>query len=992
MVTTDKPKQKVPSEQEFLLALKTLINKIYQDGVEEFLDWDIQGESIIGTFRDGTKVFDFTLDESGLDYGPSGKGAKQVMDSVLSNYPFLEGENEAYIKTFLESFRKDNKKNCTSPTAYSCGNSCINNKKRCQIKGNSIAAPEQIKSVVEAGKQVKESGGKGTARQQVSPFSGAMGKAGAIAAGAALLGVPVASFVAIRNNYRKGYEESKNQAIEMARTIDVPDLSDEKTHITFATGGFAEDGKGGERLSKSLQELGLTNHHITAIGNEEFNIIDPGEVSNRPNDKDIGIAELVLRANRTFFRTSVIQGRNPVAVKIAAQGIAYKQKYPDRQINLIGHSAGGLSSREAAEILELAGIKVKMVAIGSPWLGMTEPTENNITFASNKDYVIQSSGYSVMNGAWVNGVKGHQIKAYFEDEEFKTLLKNHLDDQTTRKDSNSKNLKNQQQFILLLRTILERSYSDGITRFVDIEISDNGDVSGLFRDGNKLIDFNITDNNITTKLSKQRKDSYHEIRYLRWDAGKRRVKKSQCGSGLSCGNTCISSNKVCRIGSNKLASPQELSQLKKLASQVKTPGGAAPAEDPLDKMTIRELKKEAKDRDIYMYSRMTSEQLKSAIRVYDQDGPQQDRVRKGLEKKKIERETYEKTKIGSYSKSWKQFEKIVKVAGLKSDVAITALTIAMIGTTYKVYNDMRSHYRDGLKESAETATARAEKINVPIVRRSNITFTVGGFKSDGSTGEEIKKQLQEADDWYKKSHEIISFDSDDFDVPPSPIPKKNADGTYNIAYLGYMATQGFGASLRNFYKQRNEGSVELASQIYAYANAVRKKDGKIVPINRDKPINIVAHGAGGLTAREAIDIIASMPNGREVLRRINLISMGTPDFGFTEKTLDREMTITGNGDPWSLFPTRKEKRIPSVSGHEIEDYMKNDNAIEQISRFLGKGRTSTYYEEQRLRKEKAEARREKRRNSRPRRGNPQENTEGRSDSYKQGYLLALSNR
>lgn len=995
--TPAKPAAPAISEQDFLLALKQKIDLVYQDGIDRILNWDIDGDTIVGMFQDGAKAFNFTLSaEDGLDYGPSQKGVQQVMDSLMLDYPFLQDKPRGYAYSYLLSLRQDKavQKKCTSPTAYSCGDSCINNKKRCRVKGASIASPQELRSLIEAGKKVKSGGGASQVKNntpQIPPMAGALGKAGAIAAGAALLGVPVATYVAFRTNYRDGFKESANQAKMMAAGAEVPDLEKDKTNITFTVGGFAGDAKGGERIKAELEkaDMGLGNHHIQEISNEGFDVRTAEEESlgiDRSEASGNGVgAEFPVRALRTFMRSAIQQGRNPVAVKVASQAYAYHQKYPDKPISLVGHSAGGITVREAAEILEQMGVKnVKTVAIGSPHFGLTEATQDNLTIATKQDPILQATGHSVMNGAWFDSVKGHQIKDYFGDDTVREFLKLHLNPAEPREDADP--TQEQQQFIALLRQMLERSYTDGIDRFLSLDISKTGDISGVFRDGNKYVQFTWNASRTTTKLIKSpRRDSAQEERYARWDTPRRQIRERQCEIGLSCGGSCIESTKTCRIGTTNLARPGEVQKLKALAIKVRQPDGVSSPKDPLDELDIRSLKREAQKRGVNRYSYMTKEELKGAIRTVEQSPSQEERLRRTLERRKVEKEAIENTKPGAYAKTWNQLQKILKVAGVRPDLAIGAIGALLIGTSYKVYMDLRQHYRDGLKDSAEAAKARAEKMDVPRVRNSNITFTVGGFRGDGSTGGELKQRLEEADPWYKRSHTIIPFDSDDYDIPASNIPKRNPDGSYNPAYLGHVAVNGFGASFRNFYKQRNEGSVELAAQIYAQAMAVRKEGDKLVPIHEDKPIHILAHGAGGLTAREAMDILAEMPEGKKVLQRINLISMGTPDFGFTEPTVSREMTLSGTGDPWSILPTRKEKRVPSVKGHEIEDYLTNQDAIAQISRFLGKGRTSTYYEEERLRKEKAAARRENRRRKKS-------NQEPKGDQPKQDSAYELGRR
>jgi hypothetical protein len=178
-----------------------------------------------------------------------------------------------------------------------------------------------------------------------------------------------------------------------------------------------------------------------------------------------------------------------------------------------------------------------------------------------------------------------------------------------------------------------------------------------------------------------------------------------------------------------------------------------------------------------------------------------------------------------------------------------------------------------------------------------------------------------------------------------------------------MAKEGFGQFLKNFHRGvtggvQNQASVDLAAKMYAYA--------KKYP---DKQIHIVAHGAGGLTAREAADILSRMKppsgrglTGRDVVNRLNLVNLGTPYFGISEN-VGKQQTITSSQDPFSMLPKRNEKWISTVPGHEVEDYLTSPEVREQLRTFLGYYKNTAYQREKVAQKEAAKRKKQKETNA-----------------------------
>jgi pimeloyl-ACP methyl ester carboxylesterase len=847
-----------------------------------------------------------------------------------------------------------------------------------------------------------------------------------ILAGVALTGLSTAAYMTQRARFQAGFKTSAEIAKKEAEQYTVPPKlqagfrsssdqgykesetgshfsSQEPEQISFFVGGFGGvSGKEGDFLGEEFAQM-FPKHHTVAIESPEFDITaKEGDRVYKP--------DFLARAAKTMLGAALEKGRNPVATRIAARAYAYSQKYPDKPINLIGQSGGTMQVREAAEILDRMGVKgVRVVGTAGPYFGMTKP--NGMTLISKKDPVNAIFGASMPNKQYVNSVAGHSTYYVTEGDgsakkradlkaagqyspkpqpEVQKVLSDYFD-RSKRQDAaltplasnlNPDRAKMQSRFLLQLKTILERSYTNGVDQFLGISIKSNGDIDGRFRDGRNLVDFAVTAFDVSTKFV-TRGDAYldaletelqrdHLERSLKTDAtrGARGAKPKNCITGLACRGACIDPHETCRVPVSSVASAQEMMQLRQSALSLRspsaggapTPPGAVPGQsvaDPLQDLKIRDLKKIAKEKNIYRYGAMTSAELKKAIATTGERPAQQRRVEKTLTRNREFREAIEGTSINKAAKDWNKFKKIVQATGVSPEIAAGAAIAFISGLGIREYMKLRDRYRDGYVESAKAATDRAEKTPVQPIEKPNITFAVGGFTNEGSSGDAIKAKLEgladkknadQADQWFRDQNEIIPFNAKAFDIPKTDIPPKNPDGTYNPAYLGHLAKHGFGGFIQNNLKKRNEDSVELAAQIYAHATA-RDENGNYV--NKNKPINIIAHSAGGLTADEALQVINRMPNGKEILDRVNLVKMGTPNVGYIADTKPtREMSITSAHDPLNLLPARNAKQINSVRGRELDDYLDNQEVIEQIRTMSGYHSSSTFYQQSEKKRKK----------------------------------------
>jgi hypothetical protein len=445
--------------------------------------------------------------------------------------------------------------------------------------------------------------------------------------------------------------------------------------------------------------------------------------------------------------------------------------------------------------------------------------------------------------------------------------------------------------------------------------------------------------------------------------------------------------------------------------------------------TIRDLKKIAGSRGIFGYGSMTMKELKESLALNDKDPDSGRRIAEsitkrrttssrlidaaGLKGKNKGAEGNTKKAISELLDDWKRIETLSKFAG-NNTLQWTAAAVGafLIGTTARTYEKLKEDYRDGFDESAKIAQERAAKINLqhpeesngkPVIRngkqvmtskikQDNITFAVGSGKGHGA--EEIKSLLldgekgDKSDEWLKKSHYIIPFN-----LQETGSPKLSTTGNPAIDAANDVVN-GFGDSMRNWRQKRNQDSVDLAAQIYAHAIAVDQSDGKTL-VNANKKINLLAHGYGGQVTKEALEILARMeikgsPPGKEVLKQVNAVYLGTPHFGFAENVSRRQRTIVSQQDPVAMLPTfgdgARQQWISSVPGHAPSDYLEDPRVRESVKEAFGYYQGSPEEIRRTQRKQRA------RLSFKPKSSKPTkspENKQNNSDSYDIQYLSTI---
>jgi DnaJ domain len=269
-----------------------------------------------------------------------------------------------------------------------------------------------------------------------------------VAIGATMVGLSVSAYQEARNRYRAGFEKSAQMAEGIAKHVTVQDIPSIKKAITFTTGGFygyegeAAARKGEDYFAYKMKTEVLGDkdnpggdHYVITHRNTKFN------TTPSPIGGPLSHVRDTFEHYATMMRTTLGKGRNPEAVKLAAEVMAYREKYPDKEINLVGHSAGGMISHEAAEILNKRDIKVKIVNLGTGHFGLTEKVGESHTVAFHEDMYLKTIPGTARDAAWVGDPSApldpdkHRIRAYMNEEPSRAKIRELLTVKQ-RKDSN----------------------------------------------------------------------------------------------------------------------------------------------------------------------------------------------------------------------------------------------------------------------------------------------------------------------------------------------------------------------------------------------------------------------------------------------------------------------------------------------------------------------------------------------------------------------------
>ncbi len=318
---------------------------------------------------------------------------------------------------------------------FADNNSSINFK---QARRKSVEWTPERERIARRGKNGRFGGlGNAIAKGTKTTATVALGSAAAIGssplwvkglvAGAAATGLSVRQYTKSVQSYRNNIPGRLDEIRKTASSLNI-NIPPGKKNVSFVIGGFNGGAENASDLMKSSLSKTLgDSHHIISVDTSAFNTNNP---LRKPQNK------LLLKAEQARWgATQALQipslmvskvlkdKKNVIAMDVSSQILAIKNKDPDINFSIIGHSGGGIAGNEIMENMKLMGIEARHVALGSPYFGLTEPSKDTLTLDSRSDFF---SKYPKVNRKWVNSVKSHAIRDYLNNSEIQQNIKDWL--------------------------------------------------------------------------------------------------------------------------------------------------------------------------------------------------------------------------------------------------------------------------------------------------------------------------------------------------------------------------------------------------------------------------------------------------------------------------------------------------------------------------------------------------------------------------------------
>lgn len=199
---------------------------------------------------------------------------------------------------------------------------------------------------------------------------------------AAALAIPVTSYVVLRKRYltnlvNYGKTLTSNPNIGKA-------LSKDTRSITFTIGGFT----GLDSQKQQLDNLGQAKIMATKLNNNLANNVTIPLKHNFKIEKIApidGVTKWVASSIKAAT-VNLTKGQNKDSQAIASEIYNYAIKNPNKQINILGYSAGGSIAKDVSVILDSAGIKNYKVVNFASGDYLRLPKRRTLEFVGSKDF------------------------------------------------------------------------------------------------------------------------------------------------------------------------------------------------------------------------------------------------------------------------------------------------------------------------------------------------------------------------------------------------------------------------------------------------------------------------------------------------------------------------------------------------------------------------------------------------------------------------------
>ena len=925
----------------------TLISRSYKERIDRLVSIQAVSDSILsGTFVSQGQVVGFTID--------------------------LKKQS---VETWHPQVQKQDARVCG--TGLSCGNSCINKNKKCNIGLSSIASPEEIAQLKSLVSNAFNTFTIGLQRDYMDMMN-ATGVRGII---------PHLRFAIDRI----GVEEKLKVGKEV---LDKQGSSP-----------FLDSRNGNDAQRNLLMDAYFASHHPDKVGN--LSVEDVAAIRSYGRPLYYKWCNSILRGDTEKLKTvedhPYVKGHYSDRKEIIAAGKAH--------INAIESALNKIDKHDGMVYrgLDLPEDLIQQTLKKGQWIEngfMSTTKDKGKMYPGNTVMEIRSrSGRDIsaiepmpndevlFNRATTLKLVSHKVSKRKGKNMYHLVF-----DEMVRSDSDVATLnraKNQLQQVAF--RILSRSYKDPIDRFITMDTPTMDSIVGSFVSKGGLIGFSIdlTRNKVSTWMVKDVR------RGDRMDAF-RRIQKSKCREGFSCGTTCISKRNKCLIDLSRIASQGEIRQAKQITAFLRQ--GVTPTE-PAKPLSIRDMRKIASSKGVVRYSRMNKSELEAAIKAVDSPSAARQRLADTIKKKQAAEFIVNKNALSDYAKDWQTIQKIITLSGAVGAPALATAFLYFQGRPKQEIDKAKQDYQEAFKPMAEAAEQIAGKLNEKVTDKPAIMFIVGGHRNEDSYASDMKKIIEDnsgQDNDYRYLAEQNDIHVFEQQYQPTSLPpgssrfSDKSESQYSLRYKSFLYHNAIGryfdqrgGVLRRMYEgvtgqgdktPRNQDAIELAAQLYATAKA---KSGLISPAlmnrgqlereyqqkvgnhfpsiisdkalrdviseirdmrgessnygNSTKPINILAHGAGGNTAKEAIEILHRMGgDGKDIAKRINLVTLSTPSMGFADSfgKVKLQRNMVARNDPFMPFTGQDRTILYNVRNREPKTFLENKFAIEQVARYF----------------------------------------------------------
>jgi hypothetical protein len=267
----------------------------------------------------------------------------------------------------------------------------------------------------------------------------AIGALGVGVTAAATLGLSIGAYKLQTKRYRAGFAKSAEMAEELAKSIDVGKVKQKQQVLLFGIGGSSSvpEVNDGSRIVQSAKRA-FSEHKrgddfkAIPVNNSGANVVAGKERASTGLD--------FVNDTAAYYKNILKQGRNQSAVDLAANVIAYGDKFPDRPLVMMGHSSGGFAVHEAQEILRIARPdfedRLLSVSFGTEWWGATQDFGESVTIGSKNDFF--TSKLPTKNLKSFDSVKSHGFYDYGTDKDVQDYVKSLIYRKVKKPEANMK--------------------------------------------------------------------------------------------------------------------------------------------------------------------------------------------------------------------------------------------------------------------------------------------------------------------------------------------------------------------------------------------------------------------------------------------------------------------------------------------------------------------------------------------------------------------------